>query len=81
MLDFPYERESNAHVVSIDGHAARIYRIWIAMLTPVSPEAASGQIQKPIVEVFLRASLRLPLGSETWQDVAGLGLGCELTAF
>jgi hypothetical protein len=51
------------------------------MLTTVSPEAASGQIQKPIVEVFLRASLRLPLGSETWQDVAGLGLGCELTAF
>lgn len=51
------------------------------MLTPVNPEATSGQIQKPIVEVFLQASLRVSAASETWQDVAGLGLVCELTAF
>jgi hypothetical protein len=44
IFDFPSERESNAYVLPIDGHTARIYRIWIAMLTPVSPEATSGQI-------------------------------------
>lgn len=81
IFDFPSERESNAHVVLIDGHAARIYRIRIPMLTSVSPEAASGQIRKPIVEVFLQASVRLLAGSETWYEVAGWGLVCELTAF
>jgi hypothetical protein len=44
IFDLLSERESNAYVLPIDGHTARIYRIWIAMLTPVSPEATSGQI-------------------------------------
>ena len=40
IFDFPSEREINAYVVSIDDHAARVYRIRIAMLTPGHTEDA-----------------------------------------
>ena len=43
IFDFPSERETDACMVSIDGRAARIYRIWIAMLTYGHPEAAFVQ--------------------------------------
>ena len=45
IFDFPSERESNAHLVSIDRNAARIYRIRAAVLTSRHPEAISIYIQ------------------------------------
>lgn len=39
-FDFPFKREINAYVVSINDHAARVYRIQIAMLTPGHTEDA-----------------------------------------
>ena len=60
IFDFPSERERNACMVSIDGRADRIYRIWIAMLTPEHPEAASTQEQIPIVGHHCEPAFHVP---------------------